>query len=111
MRLKTIAYLSLFVLISCLVVEQTYTKNICYLEKNNMEEQLEVFDFWKLYSNDLPKSSAMQPVDNIAKILFYELIDTRSHNKFAIDIERRKMQISPSSVYLQGGKEFNTNLS
>lgn len=84
-----------------------------YKENNLMKEKLPVSDFENLYGFhfNLENSKQIQPVKNIAKVLFYEVISMQDGNNFAIDFTRKKMQENASSLYLGGLEEFEINLS
>lgn len=113
--LKAIINLGLIISISCITTGQALSKdNINYFSKEyNMEENLPISDFENLYAfhNDLKNSEYSQPVRNIAKILFYELVNMQTKNRFAIDITRKKMQVDFTRLHLGGLEEFEINLS
>ena len=60
-----------------------------------MKEKLSVSDFENLYGFhfNLENSKQIQPVRNIAKVLFYEVINMQDGNNFAIDITRKKCKL------------------
>ncbi|MBN6065380.1 hypothetical protein HYE66_02755 [Aggregatibacter actinomycetemcomitans] len=113
--LKKILNLVLSILILLLITQQNCALgNANYSKEEIIErENLPISNFFSLYARKfkLENSSTVKPINNISKILFYELIDMQTKNSFAIDIERKKMQVFPDSSHLQGGKEFDTTLS
>lgn len=60
-----------------------------------MKEKLPVSDFENLYGFhfNLENSKQIQPVRNIEKVLFYEVINMQDGNNFAIDITRKKCKL------------------
>ncbi|WP_109079475.1 hypothetical protein [Aggregatibacter kilianii] len=113
--LKAIINLGLIISIPCITLEQALSKdNINHFSKEyNMKENLPISDFENLYAfhNDLKNSEHSQPVRNIAKILFLELVNMQTKNSFAIDITRKKMQVNFTRLHLGGLEEFEINLS
>ena len=78
-----------------------------------MKEKLPVSDFENLYGFhfNLENSKQIQPIRNIEKVLFYEVINMQDGNNFAIDITRKKMQVNFTRLHLGGLEEFEINLS
>ena len=112
--IKIIYSISLSILTFCLSLNSYSLENTKNSEKNILiEEKLPVSDFENLYGFhfNLGNSKQIQPVKNIAKVLFYEVIGMQDGNNFAIDFTRKKMQENASSLYLGGLEEFKINLS
>ena len=112
--IKIIYSISLSILTFFLSLNSYSLENTKNSEKNILiEEKLPVSDFESLYGFhfNLENSKQIQPVKNIAKVLFYEVISMQDGNNFAIDFTRKKMQENASSLYLEGLEEFEINLS